>query len=180
MLTIEIRRTNLALGVIACGSAAGGTIFSLVASVTLRSMGFAWSCRLLSLISLVLLSGSCLVSSTDSNGVTCTDRLPVGPTLSHRGGCTRQRLVIGIWCPKEDAIRHISGGSLSSICRRVSPDQLHGGVYSQNWLDRVVSTGERFSWYSSGLRLIGEQYIVTIINAVSIVGRLGGGYLADM
>jgi hypothetical protein len=52
------------MGVIATGSAIGGTLCSALASTLLPLIGFAWSARVLALLYLCLLSVSCVVSGT--------------------------------------------------------------------------------------------------------------------
>ncbi|KAG7087329.1 hypothetical protein E1B28_013304 [Marasmius oreades] len=55
-------RRALALGITACGSAAGGTIFPILIRALLPRIGFQWTMRTVALIMLICLSFACLTT----------------------------------------------------------------------------------------------------------------------
>ncbi|KAK6906005.1 hypothetical protein I203_106840 [Kwoniella mangroviensis CBS 8507] len=140
------KKRNLAMGILATGSAIGGVIFSLAASNLLPQIGFAWTARVLALLSLIVLIIASLF-------VRQYPGLPENRSTSMIGAVTQLK--------KPAFSTYILGVFLASA-----------SVYAP------VNYAQEYGQHLE-LPKGATQYLVTIINGTSIIGRIGGGQLAD-
>ncbi|CAH0043678.1 unnamed protein product [Clonostachys solani] len=171
------KRRGLALGVIACGAAVGGVICSIVSSSLLPRIGFSWACRVLALLFFVLLSVSCAVSDLQTVG-----------KLLQANSCEIQLIKpypmsmgTNIDANDFDAIATWGSWLRNTFPAIFEPAFIlylcglfcaTAGVYLPfNFLQQYVG--------DIGLSGSYSKYMTAYINASSILGRLGGGILAD-
>nr|XP_018999161.1 uncharacterized protein I203_08305 [Kwoniella mangroviensis CBS 8507]OCF62622.1 hypothetical protein I203_08305 [Kwoniella mangroviensis CBS 8507] len=138
------KKRNLAMGILATGSAIGGVIFSLAASNLLPQIGFAWTARVLALLSLIVLIIASLVGWF---------RVPLWGKIFQTEALQ--------FLKKPAFSTYILGVFLASA-----------SVYAP------VNYAQEYGQHLE-LPKGATQYLVTIINGTSIIGRIGGGQLAD-
>ncbi|PYH49795.1 MCT family MFS transporter [Aspergillus saccharolyticus JOP 1030-1] len=151
------RRRGAAYGIIASGSSVGGIVFPIMTRRLVERVGFAWAMRVAAFLILGLLVVTCLtVRSREYASVADGEEKE---ELKKKPGMTRETM-LRPW--REVKMRFLVAGFVL----------LTFGIYiPTNFVETAA--------IASGMREGLAQYVVPILNAGSLIGRMAAGFLSD-
>lgn len=160
------KRRSTAVGCTFVGGGVGGIVIPIILQQLFQKVGFGWSIRILGFISLSLISSAYLLVQDR--------RKELGLITNHNNKPSNSRIIRGL-NPVIQAIKQINFKTLTDrvFFTLVLSCMGNSGPFFLT-VNYLVSYATANGWDAST-----AYYLPVVLNAMSIVGRVLGGYISD-